>query len=105
MVNTGTLAFENVSSVTASYTYNTAMDNVNGISIQRFSTDAENLFTGYPDYMKFVEYYGAYDYGDQWVTASFESGKTNYDRGNADFSGITAVGLTGKRVKIQPIGF
>jgi hypothetical protein len=50
----------------------------------------------YSDYEKFVEYYGAFDYADQWVLAAFESKNTDFKRGNANFAQYGFTGRAGK---------
>ena len=40
----------------------------------------------YEDYTKFYEYYGSHTYADDWVTAALTGDKTEFTRGNIDFS-------------------
>lgn len=66
-----------------------------------FSTDAQELMYDrdnrpYPDYKKFYEYYGQYDYAHQWVQSAFDGIPTSFDRGNADFTLYSDAGRTGK---------
>jgi len=39
----------------------------------------------FPDFQKFVDYYGQPDYADAWITAAFEAESTSFKNGNADF--------------------
>jgi len=73
------------------YSYNILEDNYNGRTIKGFSTNAkQQMYTctqcPFEEYKKFVNHYGAYDYGDQWVEKAVEGARTNFTRGNADFS-------------------
>ena len=74
------------------YTYNPQVDNNNARTIRGFSTSAASKMLScpvgcpYPDFKKFYDYYGVADYGDQWVTASFDGTSTSFTRGNGDFS-------------------
>jgi hypothetical protein len=40
----------------------------------------------FPDFQKFVDYYGSSTYADAWLEACFAKGATNFTYGNADFS-------------------
>jgi hypothetical protein len=73
------------------YTYDIRTDNINGRTLEKFSTNAfEEMWNctncPYQDYAKFVNYYKAYNYGDQWIQAAFEGRETTFENGNADFS-------------------
>ena len=73
------------------YTYDVRTDNINERTIEKFSTNAFDEMWNctncpYQDYAKFVNYYKAYDYGDQWIQAALEGQETTFDNGNADFS-------------------
>jgi len=85
------------------YTYNVFEDNDNARTIQGFSTGAKDKMYDcatcpYSDYEKFVEYYGAFDYADQWVLAAFASKNTDFKRGNANFA---QYGFTGRAEAIK----
>lgn len=72
------------------YKYEMTTDNVNGRTIQKFSTKAFSEMWNcthcpYDTFEKFVKYYGTTDYGDQWVVAALEGAETSFDNGNADF--------------------
>lgn len=81
------------------YTYTVDTDNDNGRTIAGFSTSAESKMLNdcpgcpYKEYKKFYDYYGEADYAHQWVTAALDGTKTNFSRGNADFS---KYGFTGR---------
>lgn len=73
------------------YSYDEKEDNFNGRTIQKFSTNAEEdmwkcLDCPMAEYSKFVKYYNAYDYGDQFIQAALNSEATNFTHGNADFT-------------------
>ena len=75
------------------YSYNIPADNWNGRTIAQFSTTADTKMRPdqaagayFPDFQKFVDYYGPADYADAWITAALEGAATNFSRGNADFS-------------------
>lgn len=75
---------------TLSYTYDPAKNNVNKRTIQGFSTSAEEKMfrcknCPYKTYRKFKDYYGVFDYADEWVNAAFEGRTTKFIRGNAQF--------------------
>lgn len=82
------------SDVKFEYTYNLQQDNINGRTIQRFSTLAEKEMAAcgkncpYEDFSKFASYYGEYDYGDKWIQAAFHQTRTSFDNGNIDFSNV-----------------
>ena len=48
----------------------------------------------YPEYEKFVEYYGKYAYADHLIVTAFENGATRFRNGNVDFADSRIVGLT-----------
>ncbi len=73
------------------YTYNIRQDNFNGRTIQKFSALAKQEMWDcdscpYPDYAKFVNYYDAYEYGDQWIEAAINGKATSFTNGNLDFT-------------------
>jgi len=49
----------------------------------------------YRTYQHFYDYYGLYNYADQWITAAFTGSTTNFTRGNADLSTISLQGRSG----------
>ncbi|KAL3938377.1 MAG: hypothetical protein SGBAC_006696 [Bacillariaceae sp.] len=81
-----------ISGTQYAYIYNPASDNKNGRTIAGFSTQAGSkmrqdcLGCPYIDFSYFYNYYGADDYGHQWVTAAFDGTATSFKNGNADFS-------------------
>eukprot|EP00978_Attheya_sp_CCMP212_P024300 scaffold76138_cov53-Attheya_sp.AAC.1 len=88
---------------TYNYTYNVFEDNDNARTIQGFSTGAKDKMYDCPtcpyvDYKKFVDYYGSFDYANQWVLAAFESKKTDFKNGNANFA---QYGFTGRSEAIK----
>lgn len=80
------------------YSYNPRVDNNNARTIAGFSTGAmKKMYTEcpgcpYPDYANFYNYYGAFDYANQWVLAALDGSSTNFNNGNADFSKFSLVG-------------
>jgi hypothetical protein len=100
----------NLGDFALSYSYNKTTDNLNGLTIQGFSTNAKDNFYScdacpYIDYSKFVDYFGEFEYADKWVSAAFEGGNTEFDRGNADFSLYTSVGRSGTSLFIPWFNF
>jgi hypothetical protein len=84
-----------------SYTYTVETGNMNDRTIQKFSTEAQAKMYDcekcpYKTYKKFYDYYGAYDYANQWVMAGFNKAKAEFTNGSADFSAYGADGLTGE---------
>jgi hypothetical protein len=82
------------------YTYIILENNINGRTIKGFSVDArERMFLcdscPYEDYQKFIDYYGEFNYADQWITAAGDGVSTEFDNGNADFRKYGQVGKTG----------
>lgn len=97
-VPSGTIEIENLG--TFSYSYNVLEDNHSGLTLQNFSTLAKDMMWDcqfgkghsncpYPTFTTYYRYYGAFDYGDQWITAAFDKTKTNFVNGNADFTAYT----------------
>jgi len=80
------------------YGYDQLTDNNNGRTIQGFSTAAEaKMYSGcpgcpYPAYKEFYDYYGEFDYANQWVLAAMDGTATDFTNGNADFSKYTFSG-------------
>ncbi|KAG7343103.1 low iron-inducible periplasmic protein [Nitzschia inconspicua] len=98
---TGTLSINGEGSV--SYTYNPLTDNGNKRTIQGFSTAAKEKMHDCPNcpystYKKFYDYYGAFDYANQWVLAAFDGSRTSFSNGNADF-GIYGFEGKGEAIK------
>lgn len=86
----GTIQLDGIASTPLEYSYDPMKDNVNGRTLAGFSLGAESKMgkcqaCPYVDYQKFLDYYDAFDYGDQWVTAAFEGKGTNFKLGNVDF--------------------
>lgn len=46
----------------------------------------ENKEPYFPDFYKFVTYYGVPDYANDWILSAFNSKATNFQQGNADFA-------------------
>lgn len=88
---------------TYSYTYNPTQKNFNARTLQRFSTEAEEKMYNcgpacpYKTYNKFYEYYGVFDYANQWVLAAFNKGGTNFAKGDAQFNVYGMEGTNGKQ--------
>mmetsp|Transcript_7559 Transcript_7559/g.15684 ORF Transcript_7559/g.15684 Transcript_7559/m.15684 type:complete len:511 (+) Transcript_7559:105-1637(+) len=77
-----------------SYTYNLVTENQNGRTIQGFSTEAEDKMhkctnCPYEEFLKYYNYYGKFDYANQWILAALEGLPTDFTNGNADFSEYT----------------
>lgn len=77
-------------------------DNVNGRTIRGFSTQAREkmyLCENCPDddFKKFINYYGEFDYAEQWIQAALDGTLTNFDNGNADFRKYASPGKSGKK--------
>ena len=100
LANTGTVTIGGVGEV--GYSYDQTTDNDNGRTIQGFSTAAEKkMYNGcpgcpYPAYKAFYDYYGQFDYANQWVLAALDGTATSFTNGNADFSKYSFTGRTGK---------
>lgn len=83
---------------TYGYTYTQLEDNNNGRAIDGFSTSAQSKMyedcpgCPYTDFTYFYDYYGAYDYANQWVLAALDGTTTNFRNGNADFNDFGLVG-------------
>jgi hypothetical protein len=85
------------------YTYDPLAENVNKRTLQGFSTQAEEKMyrcknCPYSTYEKFYDYYGVFDYANQWVLAAFAGSSTAFANGNADFS---PYGFDGKTEAIK----
>jgi len=93
----GTVEIDGFEPIT--YTYTVPEDSNNGRTIAGFSTGAKAKMyecdnCPYVDYKKFFDYYGSFDYANQWVLAAFSGGKTSFQNGNADFGEFTFAGRT-----------
>lgn len=92
----GTLTVEN--GPTLNYSYDVIEGNKNGRTIAGFSTSAEDkMYNGckgcpYVEYEKYYDYYGVFDYANEWVLAALEGRRTNLNQGNNNFSQQTFVG-------------
>jgi hypothetical protein len=64
------------------YRYNIRKDNLNSLTLQSLSTTAETVMkvngSYIPEYQMYVNYYGAYDYGDQWISAAAAGNHTGF---------------------------
>ena len=80
------------------YRYNPLVDNNNARTIAGFSTGAmKKMYTDCPgcpyvDYEMFYNYYGEFDYANQWVLSALDGSSTSFSNGNADFSKFSLVG-------------
>jgi hypothetical protein len=86
---------------TFEYNYSQLEANVNKRTLQGFSTDAEDKMDKckncpYVTYEKFYQYYGVFDYANQWVLSAFAGSTTSFANGNADFGSYQLAGRTGK---------
>jgi hypothetical protein len=82
-----------------SYSYVPLQNNHNERTLKGFSTQAQEKMyecdnCPYRTYEKFYDYYGVFDYANQWVLAAFEGSSTSFVNGQADFSSYTMVGRT-----------
>jgi len=74
------------------YTYKIESNNMNGRTLQGFSTAVEGKMLDcspgcpFTDAKMFSDYYGQPNYGDMWIMAAFNKGSTDFTNGNADFS-------------------
>jgi hypothetical protein len=79
--------------ITYEYKYDVREENFNGRYLKRLSSGADQAMRScpqcgyYPDFKKFVDYYGNVDYTHKWINAAFYGEQTNFEngRGNADF--------------------
>jgi hypothetical protein len=86
-------AFDASQATEYAYAYDTRQENYNGRFLKRLSSDADAAMRPcptcgyYPDFQKFFDYYGNFDYAHRWINASSYSEQTNFKngRGNADF--------------------
>ena len=88
----GSISLDGIKSSALSYSYNPETDNKNGRTLAGFSTAAESKMAGcgpqcpYTDYAKYLNFYGEFDYGHQYVMAALEQRSTAFVNGNVDFS-------------------
>ena len=87
------------------YTYKVLEDNINlrtlhGLSDQTrtklYDCPSSTLNCRSKDYSKFYDYYGSFDYANQWVQAAVEGKRTTFQNGNADFAGYDEAPRAGK---------
>ena len=89
-----------IGTTTFSYSgYKSADDTYNGRTIQGFSTSADTKMRGnndndpyFPVFQKFFDYYGSYNYADEWIINAFYGGTTTFTNGDGDFSKYTFTG-------------
>lgn len=80
------------------YSYDLFKNNVNDESVQRYSTKARDEMylcenCPYQDFQKFYNYYGVWDYADQFIMAAKSGTQTSeFERGAVNFSGMDIVG-------------
>lgn len=91
---------EGSSPMTLSYSYNSELNNRNSRTLASFSTDAKTLMYDCPQcpyntYQKFYDYYGEYDYANQFIMTALDQGTTTFRMGNADLSGYDLAGRAG----------
>lgn len=94
----GTIQLHGIKSKPLPYSYDPQTDNKNGRTLAGFSIGAEEKMAKcdacpYVDYAKYLNYYGEYDYGHQYVSAAFAQRSTNFSHGNVDFSTYTKPAL------------
>jgi hypothetical protein len=98
----GTIEIDDIGTFT--YSYNPAADNHNLRTLQTLSTvpglDLPNArLNSSETFLKFYEYYGHIDYGNQWILAAFHKTATHdLAKGNADFSSYD---FEGRAVAVQ----
>jgi len=76
---------------TLGYSYSLT-DNNNKRTLQGFSTAVESKMSKEEIAIAFKDYYGVWDYADQFAQAVFEGEKTDFTLGDADFTGMGFVG-------------
>ena len=50
----------------------------------------------YIDFQKFFNYYGRYDYADNWILSALNGERTDFTNGNNDFTGADISARAGK---------
>lgn len=78
----------------------TAVENTNGRTIQGFSLKVDRMRPAnadgsesstnpfFPDFQKFVDFYGTPEYADKWISGAFLGQNAGLTKGNADFSAV-----------------
>ncbi len=90
----GSLTFTGQTTPFATYTYNISTGNLNGRTLQDFSTNAEALMWNCSG--------GCPYYGDEFIMSAFNGTSTNFLNGDADFGlNYTRGGRGGKHHNIQ----
>merc|ERR1711985_91499 len=56
------------------------------MGLKGLSTELQASMKSTPTLQAFVDYYGMYDYGDEWVNAGFEARNTKFRNFNNDLS-------------------
>jgi hypothetical protein len=98
-VSNGTLDVDGSDALT--YSYDVEADNKNGRTIAGFSTGAESKMykrcpgCPYDEYKKYFDYYGVFDYANEWVLAALEGRATGFKRGNNNFGAQSTIGRGG----------
>lgn len=85
-------------STTLSYTYYPRIQNMNRLSLQKFSLSAKEKMHPFKIYSLFVAYYGNYSYADHWIKAAFKGDRTDLENGNANFRKYGYAGRSGEAV-------
>jgi len=80
---TGTL---DVGGTEIAYSYDPLTANKNTRTLKGLSTELQASMKSTPTLQAFVDYYGMYDYGDEWVNAGFEARNTKFRNFNNDLS-------------------
>jgi hypothetical protein len=87
------------------YTYDPFKENRNQRTLQSLSVNAKDTMAycefdncSHPTFVKFYNYYGVHDYGNQMIMAAFEKSQTRFTNGDADFSNFSDLGRFGKSV-------
>ena len=90
-----------IGGIKVGYEYDVEEENLNGRTIAGFSLGARKKMYDtkncagcpYPEYSAFVDYYGNYEYADDWVKAALAGKETPFQgAGNADFSKFGFIG-------------
>jgi hypothetical protein len=94
-----------------SYEYDARLDNINWLTLQSLSTNAETTMKSlsgsyYSDFQKFVEFYGDTNYADKWVLGAANGEDTAFtkNRGDANFSALWHTGGGKGRVEAMTHG-
>ncbi|GKY92512.1 hypothetical protein MPSEU_000221500 [Mayamaea pseudoterrestris] len=74
----------------------TSVVNTNARTIRGFSINANERYRPaedtsnpfFPDFQKFVDYYGTYDYADKWISGALLGEDAGLKNGNVDFASI-----------------